>query len=352
MQPDGVDLRPSFRFPSAVEIAGAAFGLVPFLVSTASMSSHTVNGEVTSFHYRDWTAIGGGAAAGICALASLALLARTDAAKRLPRIAVAVALAGLAAVQILRGVGMIGVDRAGSSTTTFQTEIIQSQRMEPPAPMPAVDVDTPTKALFEAWRAKRIEEIHAGAHPSLQKAAAVERFEDLHAQLAYGYGDFERVGPLAKSYENETFVLKGSAVYAKAPLDLTVEYQLLDGKPRLTYLNFAIPPSLQIKPTNEEAEATARKLLASMLAAKVDATLLDPELIEKLPKDIDAQLVGLTKKIGKVKKLGAVTAKDCTEGRCLDIEVVGAKSKAVFSTELAFQLVRWRARSFNLNLVK
>ena len=346
-----VDLRPTSRFPSFVEIAGLVFGLVPFAVSTASMSSHTVNGEVTSFEYRDWTAVGGGAAAGVCGVAALALLVRTDPAKRLLRVAAGCALLALAALQILRGFGVIGVSQPATSTfTSERTELVQKQQETPP-PMPAVDVDKPTIAVFEAWRGGRTKEIHAAAHPTLREAATPARLEDLRAQLEYGYGAFEKVGPLKTSFEKDTFVLTGTAVYAKATLPVKLEYQLVDGKPLLSYLNFDIPEEVRIKPTPEDADATGRKLLDSLLAGKLDRTLLSPGLLEKVPEDVDAQLAALAKKIGKVKTIGKPKVTECSE-HCLEITVTGAKAKAVFTTELAFQHVRWRATSFNLDLAK
>lgn len=83
-------------------IAGAIAGAVPFAISMANASYSTVNGEVVSATYRDWVAIGGGAAAVICGLAAIAAFAR---ATKLPLAAAGLAVVALGGYQIARGFG-------------------------------------------------------------------------------------------------------------------------------------------------------------------------------------------------------------------------------------------------------
>jgi hypothetical protein len=344
-----VDLRPTARFPSVVEIAGLVFGLVPFAVSTASMSSHTVNGD-TTVHYRDWTAVGGGAAAGVCGVAALALLVRTDPAKRLVRVAAGCALLALAALQILRGFGVLGVSPPATTTSPWErTTIAQEARIEPPA----VDVEAPTRQLFAAWREGRIKEIHDGAHPKFRESVPIAVIAEIHESTTESFGKLEKLADkLDTKHEMSTFGVSGKAIYAKTTLDFQVQYQLVDGKPRLTFLHFDLPKDM-IDGKPADADRLARQFLDALLAGKVDKSLLEPEIVSKVDAEFDAEVRKLLAKIGTVKSVGEPRATECsTATRCVEVAIVGKKARAVFKAGLGYRITRWRVAEFKLDLAK
>ena len=86
-------------------LAGAVVGAVPFALQMSSSSFTTVNGQVTSFVYRDWLAI-------MCGVVALVLggitvvLARREHLQRALAFAAAIAIVALGAGQIARGVGV------------------------------------------------------------------------------------------------------------------------------------------------------------------------------------------------------------------------------------------------------
>jgi hypothetical protein len=94
-------------FPSKLEIVGAVAAVVPFVFSVTSSSITSVNGVVTGT-YRDWAAIACGVVAVGCGLLSLASLRRTDSARRTIRWAAILGLLVLGALQLARGVGLVG----------------------------------------------------------------------------------------------------------------------------------------------------------------------------------------------------------------------------------------------------
>lgn len=85
-------------------IAGAIFGLVPFVFSCTQTMSQTENGRMVKCAHLDYAAIAGG---GIAAAVALSILVMRP-VPLLHRIGYLVLLGGLGAVQIVRGIGYIG----------------------------------------------------------------------------------------------------------------------------------------------------------------------------------------------------------------------------------------------------
>jgi hypothetical protein len=335
--------------PSPFEIAGVAFGLIPLVVTMSSVESETVNGQVTKFEYRDWVAIGGGAAAGVCGLVALALLARTDRAQRLVRVAIAVVLLGLAALQILRGVGMIGVDRPASREVVVTEHVAAGP---PEEPMPAVDVDRPTRELFAAWAKGELQQILDAAHPEMRETVPVAKLAVVHGAFTETFGPFQKLGDkLDIGYEQSTFSITGTAIHAKDTLPFKIQYRVVDGKPLLTFLHFDLPKSFPGVPVPAEGDQLARRFLDTLLAGTVDRGLIDPAVVSKVSPELERELRGVLAKLGKVKSIAAPKERECAE-RCLDFAIIGTKSRALFTVDLVYQVTRWRVGAFNLDLVK
>lgn len=101
---DQVDLTVR-RSPSGVLWTGAIAALTPFVISSASSSTVTVNGKVVESTYRDWFAIFGGGVALACALAAIWFVHREG---RTPKVLGAIAaVAAVGGYQVARGFGAI-----------------------------------------------------------------------------------------------------------------------------------------------------------------------------------------------------------------------------------------------------
>lgn len=87
-------------------IVGLVAGIVPFMLSSSSSSSVTVNGHVVESTYRDNVAIAGGAVALLCGVLA-AIAERKPSSVRGTRLAMAVGVLALGAYQIARGFGAI-----------------------------------------------------------------------------------------------------------------------------------------------------------------------------------------------------------------------------------------------------
>ena len=85
-------------------IAGGIAGLIPFVISTASTSSVTENGQVVSFTYRDNIAINAGVIAILCGIVAAATAAKNKSGRT--RLAIGIAVIALGAFQIARGFGV------------------------------------------------------------------------------------------------------------------------------------------------------------------------------------------------------------------------------------------------------
>ena len=81
-------------------IAGLVCGAIPFGVSFATTSSTTMNGEVTSFVYRDWLAVVLGGLAIACG--AVAVVGKRDARS----VGIAALAIALGALQVARGFGL------------------------------------------------------------------------------------------------------------------------------------------------------------------------------------------------------------------------------------------------------
>lgn len=100
------DCRPEApKLLSPLTIAALVAGAVPFFFHLTSSSSVTENGVVTQAVYRDYAAIGGGAAGavlgGVAALAAL-----RGPAPKLARLGIALGALALGLVQLTRGFGI------------------------------------------------------------------------------------------------------------------------------------------------------------------------------------------------------------------------------------------------------
>jgi hypothetical protein len=86
-------------------IAGGIAGAIPFAIHMATTSMTTMNGEVTSFVYRDWIAV----ACGVIAITLGAITigaARKEQLRRGLAFAAGIGIALLGALQIARGFGV------------------------------------------------------------------------------------------------------------------------------------------------------------------------------------------------------------------------------------------------------
>jgi hypothetical protein len=171
------------RFPTLTEIGGALAGLAPFAIHFSTSSVATVNGRVVSSSYLDYVAIVGGALAALAGLATIRAIRRTIPAQRTARLVTILALLGLGAFQILRGVGLVGRPAAETSNAMSAPPFPASPRETPPSPAPPappappprpeppVDLVGPTEAIFAQARDGHADQILAHAAPGLVENA-------------------------------------------------------------------------------------------------------------------------------------------------------------------------------------
>ena len=132
--PDDVDLRARPTATTLLAIA-AAGAVAPFIVSSASTSFSTVNGEITRFVYRDWIAVAGGGSAVLFGLLAVVFSLR---AKAMGLVAAAAVIALLGGYQIARGLGVFAPAPAGEMQSELSLPAMPPQQPPQPRSMPPV----------------------------------------------------------------------------------------------------------------------------------------------------------------------------------------------------------------------
>jgi hypothetical protein len=346
------------RFPSTIEIAGVVIGLVPFVISSSSSSITTVNGHVTSFVYRDWASLSCGVVAALCGVITVLRLRRTDASARGKRLLAILALLGLGGFQVLRGVGLVGVTRpADAPASHLDTESPVATSVPAPVPdatpsRPAVDIDTPTRRIFDAWRDGHLQQIYDEAHPEFRKVVPLATLEYLHDRFGEAAGKFVKLGDkLEDTIDGETLIVAGDAIFEKGTLTFEVQMLVDGGKPLMSNFKLQLPKQLQGGDNPDEAQPVARKLLDGLLTGKLHRELFDVDLQAKAEgKNLEADLKKVLRRLGKVKRVAAPTRRECSEGACFSYDVIGAKAKAKFTADLKFEISRWEIDAFNIEV--
>lgn len=332
------DLRPTPRLPAPHEIVGLVALALPFLVSTASSSSSTVDGEVVSFVYRDWTAVGGGVVAVACGAISLLLLRRT--VNKLPRIAIAVALLAIGGFHIARGFGVMA-PRADTSTTTTVTTVSEPE-------IPRVDLDAPVRELSARWSAGKVGEIYRDAHPKLREAVTEAQLVRLHLLIDRGFGKLDKLGTLGKTFEDRVWTVKGPATFERGELQLRLEYAMASDTPKLLGINLDVPKALQRDGKPEDADQLAISFAETLLAGKLDRDALDPRVVANLGDDTDAKLEETRKAMGPRKQAPLKPIVTCQgeDKRCLQFKLRGTQN-AEITVELEYAIRSWLITKFN-----
>ena len=353
MDPElGVDLSPTARAPSIIEIAALIAGVVPFAITSYTLATETVNGRTVTWEYRDWLAIACGCMAGAGALVSAIQLRRTEPRKRVLRIAILVGLVALGAVQILRGIGRIGADRPEVVSREEATAAVEknSEGAAKPA-ISRADIEAATRRVVAAWAAGNTAEVLEAAHPDLKKELTPQKIDEIRHLPDARFGAFQKLDDkLAIRQENGIYVAAGQATYEKGKLDIAAEFMPVDGKPLLTHLKVDMA---DVTPEPAEAQKVTWRVLDGLLAGKIEDELFHPKLKENLAPDSAKQLAGLRAKIGKVKSIGPPMPRACEDPvskYCMEQAIVGSKRNATFIAELALGWQGPRLTAFHLNL--
>jgi len=348
----GVDLSPTARVPSIIEIAALIAGVVPFAITSSTLATETVNGRTVTWEYRDWLAIACGCMAGVGALVSAIQLRRTEPRKRALRIAILVGLLALGAVQILRGIGRIGADRP--EVVSREEAMAAVEKNSEAAAKPAIgkaDIEAATRRVVAAWAAGKTAEVLEAAHPDLKKELTPQKIDEIRHLPDARFGAFQKLDDkLAIRHENGSYFAAGQATYEKGKLDIAAEFMPVDGKPLLTHLKVDMA---DVTPPPAEADAVARRVLDGLLAGTIHDELFHPKLKENLPDDAGKQLKTLVGNIGKVKSIAAPAPYECKDPLsryCTTQKVVGAKRKATYIAELALGWDGPRLTAFHLNI--
>ena len=345
MDSEQTSLRP---FPSVLEIVGIVAGIVPFVLSMASSSVQTVNGRVTSFSYSDPVAIGGGIVAALFGLvAAVTLIKHTEPAKRMLRVLLCLALIGGGAFHILRGFGIVGVDKP---EVTAEPAITMPAPTLPPAVVVAKtdDAAPETQKLVALWGDNKLKEIYELAHADVHEAVDIYDLQAVHDMFAESYGKLEKTGELAVKSEGEVVLVEGPAVFAKETLKVRIEFARVDGT--LRWRNFAldVPKEVERPPVAADGDAFARKVLDQLLANKLDPAVYHPRLVARAPADINEKLGALLAEIGPIKKIDPPVERDCKEARCVTFAITGKKKKAKADLDLQYGGRVWRVLTWNI----
>ncbi len=340
------DLTQTVRVPGPSEIVGFFAAGLPFLLSTASSSSSTVNGEVVAFVYRDWTAVGGGVVAMVCGVISLLLLRRRTTNKP-ARIAIAVGLLVVGGFHLARGFGVMASGAASSSSTTFTTTTTTAPTEHE---LPAVDVDKPTQLFAERWTAGKVDEIYRDAHPKLRSAFKLADMQRLHVLFDKGFGTLTKLGTRTHKYEDAQFVVTAPAVFEQGELALRLSFAVVGDTAKLIGFKFDIPKPLQRDGKTDDADQIAATFVDALLAGTLDRSVLDPRVVANLGDDVEAKLEATRKDMGKSKlKLPLkqnVMSCDSEDNRCLQYNLRGTKNAKV-TVELEYSIRSWLIVSFN-----
>jgi hypothetical protein len=340
----------SVRFPSAIEITGIVACALPFVISTATTSSQSVNGVVTSFEYRDWFAVAGGGVGIACGLLSAISIGKTAKAKRALRGLLMLLLVAGGGYQVLRGLGKVGIDRPDVSA---QAE---------PAPMdPMRDLmDTSVTAnasaavlplarrFVDQWRAGKVAEIYEEAHAKLKRIYGLGNFQHLYDVMSEAFGTFEKTGELTTETQKDSIIVKGPAIFTNGTLELVLTFDPDRGVPRMIAFNLQIPPSLQVAPTDADGDAFGRRVLDSVLQAKFDKSLYHPDMIQMVGDHVEARLATMIGEFGTIKSIGEPEARECSETRCITFPIVGSKGKGTFKVDLLYAVRSWRVMLWEL----
>jgi hypothetical protein len=146
-------------------IAGGVIGAIPFAVNFSTSSSTTVNGEVTSFVYRDWIAVAAGVVAIMLGAIAVAA-ARKEQLQRGLAFAAGIGVVLLGGVQIARGFGVFA--DPGSSGGSQTSMSITTTRDEPTLETPQNCADG--QACLDLGLALSRTERLASAHMAFERA--------------------------------------------------------------------------------------------------------------------------------------------------------------------------------------
>lgn len=337
------DLAQTVRVPGPSEIVGFCAAGLPFLLSTATSSSSTVNGEVVAFVYRDWTAVGGGAVALVCGVISLLLLRRRTTNKPV-RIAIAVGLLALGGFHVARGFGVMAGGAASSSTSMT----ITTREREPAPVIPAVDLDKPMQQFEERWSAGKIDEVYRDAHAKLREVTKLAELQRLHVLFDKGFGKLTGLGKVSSKYEEPRFIVTAPAIFEQGKLELRIDFELVGSTPKIIELNIEADKSFQRPMNVEDADQIAVKFAEDLLKGNLDRSALDPRVVANLKADTDAKLDETRKAMGPRKPLPLKPNDMKCEGdkRCVQFNLRG-KQNATITVELEYAIRSWLITSFN-----
>ena len=143
----------------SVMLLGLVVGAVPFAITSSSQSFSSVNGQLTSFTYRDNIALGGGAVAAVCGIVALILALKNKTG--IARIAAAVGVLALGGIQIARGVGVFA-----------ERPIVQDHSLHTDIPEPPKEAEPKQCADGKACDQEGVALVKSGKGPEAMKVLA------------------------------------------------------------------------------------------------------------------------------------------------------------------------------------
>jgi len=363
-EPPVVSLAPFWSF---FEIVGVVAALAPFAIRMSSSSLETVNGHVTHFVYRDWLAAIGGAIAIACGLGAAARFRSTLPARRALRAVVVLALLGLGAFQLVRGLGLTQSPPAAEqdhvafsapADDPLMKEATQNARgssaaAQPAIAKPPVDLEGPMRTVFDLWQSNKPHELYAMATPALQKAAGEEKLGDLLAVVNAAAGPCTPWTPPA-SYAIEDGQWKGHALVqcGKVHVRLDVDFDIQAGKLLIDGVNMTNPEAVDKDPDDADAVALAKRTLDALVAADTShfAEDFDPRMLKNLgPLDqVGPALKNVLADAGTITGIEQVESTPSKNEHHFTFDVAAKKHHLEITLGTHFVLTRWFVSDFNV----
>jgi len=347
------------KFPGFIEVAGLVAGGLPFALSMSELHEQYENGRRVAVSFRDWVAVGGGAAAALAGLVGLALLGRTVKSRRTPRLVLALILVGLGGFQLARGLGLVGVPAARSAQPTAPERVLPPPAAERTvAPPGAADA---AQQVLDRMLARKHEELRAAASADFRAAGSIHRVRQHVGDRLDTFGAFQHGTPWRLTATDRSdagevsYELSSQLTFARVAITMKISVVERAGSWQLLLLDFTdIPDAFAPLPADGEAGAdvVARAVLAAIDRGDLDQ--IQAHLDWKAADEMDDKRAALTASLAEVTaKTGAfhkveLTKQEACVGQCLQYAITGKRGRATAELELAVSVGRWRVRRFDV----
>ncbi|MBZ0234969.1 MAG: hypothetical protein K8M05_21755 [Deltaproteobacteria bacterium] len=217
--------------------------MIPHVIQSGTSSWRTENGVVVDFVYRDWLAVGAGGAAAIAGVVTLLFVARADTPRRAAGALLGLALLVAGTYSVLRGFGVVGVERPAVGTRASSAAGPATARASRSHAAPdTVQARARSERIFGKWRADLLDEL-AAEFGWQDRRRELQRHFDTHHALLGAFTSVERADVVASDQdrtrvESEAAFEPGSI--GSTPIAYCMEYAINGRKRRDGWATFEL----------------------------------------------------------------------------------------------------------------